>query len=72
MVEKGAKLNGVNVLGWTPLVIANGVLYPNTFNRHLDTAKLLLELGADPKAGKARPEDLAPGDEPARSVSEVR
>jgi len=72
LIEKGAKIDVVNVLGWTPLVIAKGVLYPNTYNRHLDTAELLLKLGADPKAGKPRPEDVAPGDEPARTVSAVR
>jgi ankyrin repeat protein len=63
LVEKGAKLDVVDVIGWTPLTIAHGVLYPNTFNRHLDTAELLLKLGANPTAGKPRQEDLAPGDE---------
>lgn len=63
LVEKGAKLDMVDVIGWTPLTIAHGVLYPNTFNRHLDTAELLLKLGANPSAGKPRQEDLAPGDE---------
>lgn len=63
LVEKGAKLDVPNKLGWTPWIIADGVFYPNTYNRRLDTAKLLLELGADPKAGKRRPEDLAPSDE---------
>ena len=53
----------VDVIGWTPLTIADGVFYPNTFNRHLDTAELLLKLGANPNVGKARQEDLAPGDE---------
>ncbi len=62
LVAEGAKLDVVNVIGWTPLTIAHGVLYPNTFNRHLDTEALLLKLGANPKAGKPRPEDLAPGD----------
>jgi ankyrin repeat protein len=62
LVDKGANPNVVNVLGWTPLVIANGVLYPNTFNRHLDTAELLLKFGADPKLGKPRPEDATPGE----------
>ncbi len=63
LVGKGAKLDVVNTLGWTPLTIANGVFYPNTYNRHSDTAELLLELGADPKVGKPRPADIAPGDE---------
>ena len=63
LVEKGAKLNAVNALGWTPWIIADGVFYPNTYNRRLETAKLLLELGADPKVGKRRPEDLPPSEE---------
>ena len=62
LVEKGAKLNVVNALGWTPWLIADGVFYPNTYNRRLDTAALLLELGADPKVGKRRPEDLPPSE----------
>jgi ankyrin repeat protein len=63
LVEKGARLDVVDVIGWSPLTIAHGVLYPNTFNRHLDTEALLVKLGANPKIGKARPEDLAPNDE---------
>jgi ankyrin repeat protein len=63
LVDKGAKLDVVDVIGWSPLTIAHGVLYPNTFNRHLDTAELLLKLGANHTVGKARQEDLAPGDE---------
>jgi len=62
LVEKGAKLNVVNALGWTPWIIADGVFYPNTYNRRLDTAAVLLELGADPKVGKRRPEDLPPSE----------
>ena len=62
LVEKGAKLNVVNTLGWTPWIIADGVFYPNTYNRRLDTAAVLLELGADPKVGKRRPEDLPPSE----------
>jgi ankyrin repeat protein len=65
LVEKGAKLNAVNALGWTPYLIADGVFYPNTYNRRPEAAKLLLELGADPKAGKRRPEDLPPSEESA-------
>ena len=65
LVEKGAKLNVVNALGWTPWIIADGVFYPNTYNRRLDTAAVLLELGADPKVGKRRPEDLPPSEESA-------
>jgi uncharacterized protein len=62
LVEKGAKLDVPNKLGWTPWIIADGVFYPNTYNRRLDTAALLVKLGADPKAGKRRPEDLPPSE----------
>ena len=62
LVEKGANINAVNKLGWTPWIIADGVFYPNTYNRRLHTAALLLELGADPKVGKRRPEDLPPSE----------
>lgn len=72
LIDKGAKPDVVNVLGWTPLVIAKGVFYPNTYNRHLATAELLLKLGADPKLGKPRPEDVAPGDEPSSGAAQVR
>ena len=62
LVERGAKLDVVNKLGWTPWLIADGVFYPNTYNRRLDTAALLLKLGADPTVGSRRPEDLPPGE----------
>jgi ankyrin repeat protein len=62
LIEKGAKLNVVNALGWTPWIVADGVLYPNTYNRRLDTARLLTTLGADPKAGKRRAVDLPPSE----------
>jgi uncharacterized protein len=65
LVEKGAELNVVNALGWTPWIIADGVFYPNTYNRRLETAALLLELGADPKVGTRRPQDLPPSEESA-------
>ena len=62
LVEKGARLDVPNALGWTPWIIADGVFYPNTYNRRLDTAALLLQLGADPKVGSRRPEDLPPSE----------
>ena len=62
LVEKGAKLDVPNKLGWTPWIIADGVFYPNTYNRRADTAKLLVRLGANPKAGSRRPEDLPPSE----------
>jgi uncharacterized protein len=65
LVEKGAKLDVPNKIGWTPYLVADGVFYPNTYNRRLDTAELMLKLGADPKAGKRRPEDLPPVEEQA-------
>ena len=58
--DKGATLDAVNDTGWTPLSIAEGVFYPNTFNRHPDIVTLLLSLGADQAAGTRRPMDLAP------------
>jgi cytohesin len=48
LVEKGANLNVKNENAWTPLVITEGVFYPNTFQRRLDTAELLRKLGAEP------------------------
>ena len=45
LVEKGAKLDVTNKLGWTPWIIADGVFYPNTYNRRPETAELLLKLG---------------------------
>jgi ankyrin repeat protein len=63
LVEKGARLDVPNKIGWTPWIVADGVMYPNTYNRRLETAALLLKLGADPKAGKRRPEDVPPREE---------
>lgn len=48
LVERGANVNVKNENGWTPLVITEGVFYPNTFQRRLDTAELLRSLGAEP------------------------
>lgn len=60
LVDKGAKLNVVNKIGWTPWIVADGVFYPNTYNRNLNTAALLLKLGADKTLGKRRDVDLPP------------
>lgn len=62
LVEKGAKMDVINSIGWTPWIIADGVFYPNTYNRRLHTAELLAKLGADTRAGKRRPEDLPPSE----------
>jgi ankyrin repeat protein len=63
LVERGARLDVVNKIGWTPYLIADGVFYPNTYNRRLETAALLLKLGANPHAGKRREVDLPPSEE---------
>jgi ankyrin repeat protein len=46
LFDHGAKLDVRNKQGWTPLIIAEGVHYPNTFNRFPETAALLRRLGA--------------------------
>jgi ankyrin repeat protein len=61
LVSKGAKTDVTNKIGWTPLTIAEGVLYPNTFSRSFETAAALRELGAK-DAGKRRPEDMPPSE----------
>ncbi len=67
--EKGANLDAVNNTGWTPLSIAEGVFYPNTFNRHPDIVTLLKSLGADQAAGIRRPMDLAPWEREALAAN---
>jgi ankyrin repeat protein len=69
LVEKGAKLDVRNYTGWTPLTIAEGVMYPNTFWRAIDTAALLRQMGAkDP--GQRRPQDLLPDEVAAAAAAE--
>ncbi len=46
LFDHGAKLDVVDKKGWTPLVIAEGVFYPNVFKSEDQTAELLLKLGA--------------------------
>ena len=60
LVEKGARIDAVNEKGWSALSVAQGVFYPNTFNRHPELVTLLTELGADPNAGRRREVDLSP------------
>ena len=62
LVEKGADVDAVNDKGWSALSVAQGVFYPNTFNRHPELVTLLLDLGSDPEAGSRRPEDLSPAE----------
>ncbi len=70
--EKGAELDAVNGTGWTALSIAQGVFYPNTFNRHPHLVALLEELGADPAAGARRQVDLAPWERQALAADAPR
>jgi uncharacterized protein len=46
LIDKGAKLDVVNKIGWTPLTIAEGVFYPDVFKTEAQTESLLLKLGA--------------------------
>ena len=62
LVEKGADVDAVNEKGWSALSVAQGVFYPNTFNRHPELVTLLLDLGADPDAGSRRTVDLSPAE----------
>jgi ankyrin repeat protein len=48
LVDKGAKLNVKTKRGWTPLVIAEGVLTSAFVIRAPETAALLRKLGAEP------------------------
>ena len=44
LFEKGARPDVKNRIGWTPLTIADGVLYAEFFKQHRDTAALLRQL----------------------------
>ena len=46
LFDHGAKLDYVDKKGWTPLVIAEGVFYPDVFKTEEQTAVLLRKLGA--------------------------
>ena len=70
--EKGADLDAVNGTGWTALSVAQGVFYPNTFNRHPHLVTLLEDLGADPAAGARRQLDLAPWERQALAADTPR
>lgn len=47
LVDQGAKLDIRNVLGWTPLTIANGVMYSNFYKSQRQTAALFVKLMKD-------------------------
>jgi ankyrin repeat protein len=44
LADRGAALDVKNRIGWTPLTIADGVLYAEFFKQHRDTAALLRRL----------------------------
>jgi ankyrin repeat protein len=46
LFDRGAKLDVVDKKGWTPLIIAEGVFYPDVFKTEVQTAALLRKLGA--------------------------
>ncbi len=46
LLERGAPLNAVNVRGWTPLTITQGIFYANLGRRFPEMEMVLLELGA--------------------------
>src|SRR5947208_3889730 len=51
LVERGANINATNWADQTPLRLAEGHFYSGTFLRYPETAGLLRQLGADPRAG---------------------
>ena len=46
LYDHGAKLDVADKKGWTPLIIAEGVFYPDVFKTEVQTAALLRKLGA--------------------------
>ena len=46
LLDLGANINAENTLGWTPLMVAEGVFVANTEKAWPDTVQLLQELGA--------------------------
>ena len=59
LIDKGADPDVANKVGWTPLTIAEGVWYPNTYKSEPETGALLRQLGAV-NPGQRRPEDYPP------------
>ena len=52
LVEKGARIDARNKLGWTPLNVANGVFVANTEKRWPSTVALLQELEANGRTNR--------------------
>ena len=69
LAEHGANLDSVNAYGWTPLTIAEGVWYPNTYKSERDLIPVLRQLGAR-NLGTRRAIDLPPSqiDAPVEGV----
>ena len=59
LMDKGADPDVANSFGWTPLTIAEGVWYPNTYKSEPETGVVLRQLGAT-NPGARRPEDFPP------------
>jgi ankyrin repeat protein len=55
LAERGAQLDAVNKRGWTPLIIAEGVMLGGTIKRQPETAALLRELIARAAPAGTRP-----------------
>ena len=47
LLDQGADINARNTLGWTPLMIAEGVFVANTEKAWPETVVLLRELGGE-------------------------
>ena len=47
LLEQGADINAKNALGWTPLMIAEGVFVANTEKAWPETVALLRDLGGE-------------------------
>ena len=46
LLDSGANIDVENALGWTPLMVAEGVFVANTEKAWPDTVQMLQELGA--------------------------
>jgi len=54
LVERGARVDAPNILGWTPLTVAQGVFVANTEKANASTIALLRELGGNTHPPKAQ------------------